>query len=364
MAALREEHFEAREELELQSQELEHLRADAHERGAAAAARGAGGGGDAARGANARASVVSASAAGGPMAADDLSVFRAVLTREQMAEGRRTVEALETLKLPDEGAMGARELASWRENKKTIVNSLRTLSSQIYSARARILYEIIQNADDCAFDDDGGVRELYLECSDEALVAYHNERGFQPKDLYAMCQVGESSKLAGSGKIGRKGIGFKSVFQITDAPVVVSPPFQFRFDTAARGVFGFIVPSWIERPDEHVPPRHHALLRRVCPEAGGVSRAGTLLVCPFAARVDGGEIMRDLSFDGLSLAFLKNLQQISFVASAAAPEPTTPRGPSSTSTAACASGIASSARRSLRRCRTRRQRAATVLESS
>ena len=79
--------------------------------------------------------------------------------------------------------------------------------------------EIIQNADDCAFDDDdgGGVRELHLECSDEALVAYHNERGFQPKDLYAMCQVGESSKLAGSGKIGRKGIGFKAVFAVADA---------------------------------------------------------------------------------------------------------------------------------------------------
>ena len=29
--------------------------------------------------------------------------------------------------------MGERELACWHENKKTIVNSLRTLSSQIYS---------------------------------------------------------------------------------------------------------------------------------------------------------------------------------------------------------------------------------------
>ena len=37
-----------------------------------------------------------------------------------------------------------------------------------------------------------------------------------------MCQVGESSKVAGSGKIGRKGIGFKSVFQICDRPVVTT----------------------------------------------------------------------------------------------------------------------------------------------
>ena len=104
------------------------------------------------------------SAAGG----DQLSIFQAALTRGQLAEGRRVVEALERLKLPDEAAMGASELACWHENKKTIVNSLRTLSSQIYSASTRILYEIIQNADDCAFDDgdDDELRALYLECSD------------------------------------------------------------------------------------------------------------------------------------------------------------------------------------------------------
>ena len=134
--------------------------------------------------------------------------------------------------------MGERELACWHENKKTIVNSLRTLSSQIYSATARVVYELIQNADDCSFAEGGPLPSLHLECSDEALVCYHNELGFQPRDLYAMCQVGESSKLAGSGKIGRKGIGFKAVFQITDKPLIVSPPFRFCFDTPARGTFG------------------------------------------------------------------------------------------------------------------------------
>ena len=61
----------------------------------------------------------------------------------------------------------------------------------------------------------------------------------------ALCppQVGASSKAVGSGKIGRKGIGFKSVFQVSDRPAVLSPPFQFRFDTAAHGVFGLRYPS-------------------------------------------------------------------------------------------------------------------------
>ena len=68
--------------------------------------------------------------------------------------------------------------------------TLRTLSSQIYSATARVVYELIQNADDCSFAEGGPLPSLHLECSDEALVCYHNELGFQPRDLYAMCQVG------------------------------------------------------------------------------------------------------------------------------------------------------------------------------
>eukprot|EP00966_Prymnesium_polylepis_P030166 701293-Prymnesium_polylepis.1 len=130
-----------------------------------------------------------------------------------------------------------------------------------------------------------------------------------------MCQVGESSKLAGRGKIGRKGIGFKSVFQISDRPVVLSPPFQFCFDTVAQGIFGYIVPSWVDEPEEHVPEAHHPLLRRLFPVGGNASNSGTLLVCPFSARVRGADLMRDHGFDGLALAFLKNLEKITFVAS-------------------------------------------------
>lgn len=136
-----------------------------------------------------------------------------------------------------------------------------------------------------------------------------------------MCQVGESSKSAGSGKIGRKGIGFKSVFQITDRPVVLSPPFQFSFDTSKHGVFGYIVPSWVEDPPQDVPLRNHTLLHRLYPSqpGGAVPTTGTLLVCPKAARVRNLDLMRDLNFDGLSLAFLKNLEKITFVSSMPTP---------------------------------------------
>ena len=71
----------------------------------------------------------------------------------------------------------------------------------------------------------------------------------------------------------------------------------------------------LEQPEQHVPSRHHSLLRRTRPDDGG---GGTLLVCPFASRVRGTDLLRDFEFDGLSLAFLKNLEKISFVSHAAA----------------------------------------------
>ena len=316
-----EDCFQARDQLAGQSAELEVLREQAL---SAARAKAAEAGVDSQNGAGGEAAArADAAARAGGSGSDPLAAFKVTLSRGQVAEGRRIVEALERLKVPDETAMGPRELACWHENKKTIMNSLKTLSGQIYSATTRILYEIIQNADDCSFEHDDDVagqepramRELYLECSDEALVAFHNEKGFQPKDLYAMCQVGESSKAAGSGKIGRKGIGFKSVFQICDQPVVLSPPFQFCFDTLKHEVFGYIVPSWVDAPLEHVPAKHRQHLGRVWGESGGPSATGTLLVCPMASRVRGLDLMRDLNFDGLSLAFLKNLEKISFVSS-------------------------------------------------
>ena len=379
VAQLQEDNFEVRALLAGQSEELDALREQALQAGGDGCGGGGGGGdGTAAAGPAEASSATAAAAAAAAGLATDLAIFQSSLTAGQTAEGRRVVEALERLKLPDETVMGPRELACWHENKKTIVNSLRTLSSQIYSATARVVYELIQNADDCSFADDGDVPQLHLESADDALVSYHNERGFQPRDLYAMCQVGESSKLAGSGKIGRKGIGFKSVFQITDRstrapslltftplppslspspspspislvlpgltltrptschgrPLIISPPFRFCFDTPSRGTFGYIVPSWVDAAEERVPPRHHALLRRLCAHrddgtvnaddagrddgspaicGGDGGGGGTLLVCPLAARVRGADLLREFGFDGLSLAFLKNLQKIRFV---------------------------------------------------
>ena len=44
--------------------------------------------------------------------------------------------------------------------------------------------------------------------------------------------------------LGQKGIGFKSVFRVTDCPEVHSNGYHIRFD-AKSGPIGYILPEWI-----------------------------------------------------------------------------------------------------------------------
>ena len=44
---------------------------------------------------------------------------------------------------------------------------------------------------------------------------------------------------------GQKGIGFKSVFRVSDCPEIHSKGYHFRFDMS-DGAMGYILPNWIE----------------------------------------------------------------------------------------------------------------------
>ena len=44
---------------------------------------------------------------------------------------------------------------------------------------------------------------------------------------------------------GQKGIGFKSVFRVSDCPEIHSNGFHIKFD-ASKGPNGYILPDWVE----------------------------------------------------------------------------------------------------------------------
>ncbi|XP_018534128.2 uncharacterized protein wu:fj29h11 [Lates calcarifer] len=131
--------------------------------------------------------------------------------------------------------------------------SLERLSTELYSKDTHFVLELIQNADDNSYPSEAGVApSLAFVVERDCITVLNNEIGFQEKNIRAICDVGRSTKGKHKyGYIGQKGIGFKSVFKVTDCPEIHSNGFHLRFDKTC-GSMGYILPHWTEdkRPVE------------------------------------------------------------------------------------------------------------------
>ncbi|MFD9568280.1 sacsin N-terminal ATP-binding-like domain-containing protein [Streptomyces sp. NPDC059982] len=122
--------------------------------------------------------------------------------------------------------------------------------------KGRVLVELLQNAHDAHPATPGGGRvEILLdETEGEHGVLYvaNGGRELTPKRFDALCRVASSSKRPDEG-IGHKGVGFKSVRQLTEAPELysVSGPAAKVFDGYC---FRFARPSDFDRLAVEVAP--------------------------------------------------------------------------------------------------------------
>ncbi|XP_045924345.1 protein NO VEIN [Micropterus dolomieu] len=124
--------------------------------------------------------------------------------------------------------------------------SLDRLSTELYSKDTHFVLELIQNADDNSYPEDGLVPALAFWVERDCITVLNNEDGFQERNIRAICDVGRSTKGKHKyGYIGQKGIGFKSVFKVTDCPEIHSNGFHLRFDKTC-GPMGYILPHWAE----------------------------------------------------------------------------------------------------------------------
>ncbi|KAL6078305.1 DNA binding,ATP binding [Balamuthia mandrillaris] len=167
-------------------------------------------------------------------------------------------------------------------------NSLAMLADQLYSREHHFVLELLQNAEDnrypdgarpelglclmsCASffqaeeGDEGGEDEeeenvVNRERHEGVFLLLNNEVGFDERDVNAICMVGDSTKAQKKalGYIGEKGIGFKSVFKVTDHPHIFSNGYRIRFAKEPDPEFGisYVVPTWVDR----VPKRIQRLM--------------------------------------------------------------------------------------------------------
>ena len=137
-------------------------------------------------------------------------------------------------------------------DKEFVLPSLNRSIDRIEKAFPRygsLLMEFIQNADDV------GSSSLLIEIEDKLINILNDGRVFSKDDVNSICRVGMSSKTP-KDYIGYLGVGFKSVFLISDSPEIYSGEYRFKFDKNYWLTQGFkaeevpwqVIPLWIEKP--------------------------------------------------------------------------------------------------------------------
>ena len=98
--------------------------------------------------------------------------------------------------------------------------------------RGRLVYELLQNADDAMESQATEADRVVFVMTDDAVWMANSGRPLTDADVRGLCGLGASSKVDTAGtkraSIGHKGLGFKSVLEITDSPAVYSRTISFR----------------------------------------------------------------------------------------------------------------------------------------
>ena len=138
------------------------------------------------------------------------------------------------------------------------VNALKLISQVIFTRSSGFIFELIQNAEDAGLGlEDTGLFEIRVNQSRVKMM--HNGRAFTKGNVEALCGI-RSSKKPENGTLGYLGIGFKSVFRVTDCPEIYSNGFQFKFDrnheewVDPNNTPWHVLPIWIEQPSETIDP--------------------------------------------------------------------------------------------------------------
>ncbi|KAI3980366.1 hypothetical protein MKX01_003905 [Papaver californicum] len=140
------------------------------------------------------------------------------------------------------------EMNMLKKQHARLGRALHCLSRELYSRDSHFLLELVQNADDNVYPESVEPTLVFIiQASGTAVL--NNEQGFSAQNIKALCDVGNSTKGGSTaGYIGQKGIGFKSVFRVTDAPEIHSNGFHVKFDTS-EGHIGFVLPTVVSPCD-------------------------------------------------------------------------------------------------------------------
>ncbi|NKQ38114.1 MAG: hypothetical protein HF967_01305, partial [Methanosarcinales archaeon] len=120
---------------------------------------------------------------------------------------------------------------SWVDASKENGFDFNSILAGLYSDPTHFIYELLQNAED------EGAKEVRFELFENKLCIYHNGKNFDVADIYGVTGIGKSTKNLTS--IGKFGIGFKSVFAITETPYIFSGDYHIKIEN-------WVIPSLVD----------------------------------------------------------------------------------------------------------------------
>jgi hypothetical protein len=134
---------------------------------------------------------------------------------------------------------------------KDYENALRLVAQVVFTRSSGFILEFIQNAEDAGMGSEPPGR-FSIHINKDRVRISHNARPFNESDVRSICGI-QSSKRPEKGTLGYLGIGFKSVFKVTNQPQILSGGFQFKFDKdhwRDGTELWRVLPIWMSKPPE------------------------------------------------------------------------------------------------------------------
>lgn len=101
--------------------------------------------------------------------------------------------------------------------------------SDLYTDDSHFIYEILQNAEDAQ------ASEVKFVLYPDRLEIFHDgKRAFNEEDVKSITKISDSTKREDVNTTGKFGLGFKSVYAVTDAPEIHSGGYDFKIESLIR----------------------------------------------------------------------------------------------------------------------------------
>jgi len=125
----------------------------------------------------------------------------------------------------------------WVRSSKENKFNFDSILAGLYNDPSHFIYEILQNAED------EGAKEVRFELLEDRLDVYHNGKDFDLEDIDGVTGIGISKKKDDLNLIGKFGVGFKSVFAVTETPYIFSGEYKIKIED-------FVTPSVVSNSDK------------------------------------------------------------------------------------------------------------------